>query len=178
MTHWKKLTNPDYLGAYALEPGKDIIATIASVKNEMVVGPDGKKEECSVMRFVEREIKPMILNVTNAKTIQKIYKTPYVESWVGKKVQIYVAEVKAFGEVVDALRIRPFIPKSDSHKCENCGAEIVSENGVTAAQTIKTTIAKYGKQLCFNCAVKAKEAAEQARKEGDVLSESNEDHNS
>ena len=24
-THWKKLNNPDFLGAYALEPGEDLI---------------------------------------------------------------------------------------------------------------------------------------------------------
>lgn len=24
LTHWKKLTNPDYLGAYALQPGEDL----------------------------------------------------------------------------------------------------------------------------------------------------------
>ena len=27
-THWKRLTNPDYLGAYALEDGKDMIGGV------------------------------------------------------------------------------------------------------------------------------------------------------
>ena len=36
----------------------------------MVTGPDGKKEECTVVHFAEKEIKPLILNTTNAKTIQ------------------------------------------------------------------------------------------------------------
>ena len=53
LTHWKKLMNPDYLGAYALEPGQDLIATIKSVGNEEVTGTDGKKEICSVIHFVE-----------------------------------------------------------------------------------------------------------------------------
>ena len=78
-THWKKLNNPDYLGAYALEPGQELVATIKVVRKEMVTGPDGKKEECTVVHFAEKEIKPLILNTTNAKTIQKIYKTPYIE---------------------------------------------------------------------------------------------------
>ena len=37
-THWKKLSNPDYLGAYALDPGKDLIVTIQSVGEERVTG--------------------------------------------------------------------------------------------------------------------------------------------
>ena len=42
-THWKKLHNPDFLGAYSLDPGKDLIATIKTVRNEQVIGSDGKK---------------------------------------------------------------------------------------------------------------------------------------
>ena len=33
-THWKKLTNPDYLGAYALEDGEDMIVTIKNVSTK------------------------------------------------------------------------------------------------------------------------------------------------
>lgn len=111
MTHWKQHMNPDYLGAYALEPGKDKILTIASVGKEMVSGPDGKKEELLVAHFKEDE-KPMILNATNCKTISKIHKTPYIEEWVGKKIQIFATPVKAFGEMVEALRVRPKAPES------------------------------------------------------------------
>ena len=85
-THWKKLINLDYLGAYSLDPGKDMILTIKGVRNEIVTGPDGKKEECMVMSFIEN-VKPMIVNSTNAKTIQKLYKTPYIEEWQGRKIQ-------------------------------------------------------------------------------------------
>lgn len=109
-THWKKLNNPDYLGAWALEPGQDMIVTIKVVRRETVTGADGKKEDCTILHFAERGVKPMILNVTNAKTIAKLYKTPYIEEWVGCKIQIYVEQVKAFGDVTDALRIRNKIP--------------------------------------------------------------------
>ena len=44
-THWKKLTNPDFLGAYALNPDEDMIVTIKSVSEESFVGNGGKKEE-------------------------------------------------------------------------------------------------------------------------------------
>ena len=110
-THWKKLQNPDYLGSYALQPGEEMVLTIKSVAKGSVVGADGKKSEEAIMHFKETGVKPMILNATNQKIIQKIYKTPYIEDWVDKKIQIYVAQVKAFGDIVDALRIRPFIPQ-------------------------------------------------------------------
>lgn len=149
MTHWKKLTNPDYMGAYSLEDGKDIILTVDKVNREMVTGPDGKKEECTVIHWREKE-KPMICNVTNARMIEKILKTPYIEEWSGKRLQICVKKVKAFGEVVDALRIRDFLPASIL--CESCGKEITAAHGMTPAELAEYTRGKYRKALCSDCA--------------------------
>lgn len=103
-THWKKLTNPNYLGSYSLEPGQDLTVEIIRVQKELVTGAGGEKEECIVATLNGQ--KPMILNKTNCKTIEKIYGTPYIEEWSGKKVTLYAEKVKAFGEVVEALRIR------------------------------------------------------------------------
>lgn len=156
-THWKKLTNPDYLGAYAIEDGIDIIATIKIVKSEVVTGPDGKKEECMVAHFKEN-IKPMILNATNAEAISKLYKTPYIEDWSNCRIQIGVEKVKAFGEIVEALRIRPKIPaspapKSDKPiKCVDCGNEIKPFNKMNAAQVAEYTQQNCGKVVCIECA--------------------------
>jgi len=139
-THWKKLTNPDYLGAYSIENGSDLIATIKSVALENVTGADGKKEQCTVIRFVE-DLKPFICNRTNAKTISKIYDTPYIEDWANKKIQLYATTVKAFGEQVEALRIRTFAPKSEEYKCECCG-KIISKSIFDGSKM------KYGKAIC------------------------------
>ena len=57
------------------------------------------------------EGKPMICNTTNAKAITKAHGTPYIEEWAGKSITIYVAKVKAFGDTVDALRVRPVAPR-------------------------------------------------------------------
>lgn len=111
LTHWKKLVNPDYLGSYALEPGKDMTLTIKSCGLEMITGSSGKKEEKMVMHFMEN-VKPMIVNRTNSKTITKLYKTPYIEQWSGKKIILYARQITAFGEEVDALRIRDYEPKA------------------------------------------------------------------
>lgn len=109
-THWKQLVNPDYLGAYSLSPGQELILTIKSVVREKVTGTGGKKQECTVIHFNEKQ-KPMILNRVNSKTITKVYGTPYIEEWVGKQIQVYADKVDAFGELVEALRIRSFVPQ-------------------------------------------------------------------
>lgn len=171
-THWKKLTNPDYLGAYALDPGKDMILTIKGVTLEKITGADGKKEECTVIRFVE-PVKPMICNNTNAKTIEKIYKTPFIEEWAGRKIQIYTAEVKAFGDVVDALRIRAYVPKlNESPKpiCADCGSEVKDHEGATAAQIANATYKKFGKVLCMAC-IESEKAKQKAAEIPDPLAE-------
>ena len=109
-THWKKLINPDYLGAYSLEPGQDMILTIKQVRKEVITGTGGKKEECIVCHWQENQ-KPMILNVTNCKTIAKLTKTPFIEKWAGTKVQIYSDMTKFGGEMVECLRIRSKAPE-------------------------------------------------------------------
>jgi hypothetical protein len=109
-THWKKLVNPDYIGAYALPKGEDLTLTIANVAREMVTGTGGKKEECTVIHWTEKNVKPFILNKTNAKTIQKIYGTPYIEEWEGKRITLYAASTRLAGEEVECLRIRPTAP--------------------------------------------------------------------
>lgn len=173
-THWKKLHNPDYLGAYALDPGKDLIVTIKSAGNEIVTGPDGKKEECMVMHFVE-QVKPMIVNSTNAKTIAKLFKTPYIEDWQGKKIQLFIDKVKAFGEVVEALRVRPKPPTEQAEPkttCDDCGGIIQGMANMTATQMATYTKSKYGKALCSNCAT-----SENQKLKGGTANENNENQN-
>lgn len=107
-THWKKLTNPDYIGAYDFQPGEERTLTIQSVLREMITGPDGKKDECTVVKFTDG--KPMICNNTNAKVITKVVGSPHIEDWIGQRITLIVQRVKAFGDVVDAIRIKPVKP--------------------------------------------------------------------
>lgn len=105
-THWKLLTNPDYIGAYWLPDGEDVTVTIDYVVREMITGTGGKKEECTVAHL-KNGVKPLILNVTNAKSIEKLYGTPYIEDWAGKQITLYASTAKLAGDVVACLRIRP-----------------------------------------------------------------------
>ena len=161
-THWKSMTNPNYLGVYSLPEGRDIILTIKSVGQELVMGADGSKEECVVMHFQE-PVKPFICNKTNLKQITKLLKTPYVEQWYGHKIQIGNEKVKAFGDVVDALRVRSKLPQVQTEtasRCESCGNEIKPEGTLTSAQVAAWRKKKYGKALCSSCAEAEAKAGE------------------
>jgi len=130
-THWKKLNNPDYIGAYELMGVCDELKVkIKDVKQMKVKGTDGKEELCTVA-FLDGQ-KPMILNSTNCKTITAIYQTPFIEEWKGKEIILFVAKIKAFGDVVDALRIKPIAP----------GKEILDSNHPKFADAKKAIQAK------------------------------------
>jgi hypothetical protein len=139
---------------------------------------DNKKEKCPIAYFVE-PVKPVVLNVTNCKVIAKIYKTPDVEKWMGKKIQLFATQVKAFGELVDAVRVRSYVPDESKQKnpsptkqseptqpapteptepvsiCADCNEPITAFGKMTAAQVADHTAGKYGRQLCADCATKA-----------------------
>lgn len=110
-THWKKLVNIDYIGAYSLEDGKDLTVQIQSVEVKRVKGEGGKEEDCTVASLQGQ--KPFIVNRTNAKTITKLYNSPYIEDWAGKKITLYATTTRVAGETVECLRIRPAIPKEE-----------------------------------------------------------------
>ena len=151
-THWKKWNNPDYLGSYAFQPGEEKTVTIKEVKREMVQNQSGK-EECTVAHFVE-DVKPLILNTTNCKTISKVWGSPYVEDWAGRKIALKVKKISAFGEMVDAVRVSNERPAEESIICEACGKVITSASGRSAKEIFTATKTKYGKALCIECARK------------------------
>lgn len=110
--HWKNLANYDYLGAYSLEGRtEDVVLTIKEIKRERVTSEGGKSEDCIVAHFEETnvdsvEVKPMVLNKTNCKTIEKIYKTGEIENWIGKRIKIFATTTKFARDIVPCLRIR------------------------------------------------------------------------
>lgn len=159
MTHWKKLMNPNFLGSYAFEPGEEKALTIQAVTQEEVTNPaePEKKERCIVAHFVQAE-KPLILNKTNCKAIEKLTGTPDIESWTGAGIILCVQRVPAFGELVEAVRVRPVKP----FLCADCGGVISGFGGKSHAEIREYTRKKYKRQLCAACAEKAAGAADQA----------------
>lgn len=162
-THYRKLINPDYLGAYAIEDGADLIVTIASIGQENVIGVGGKREVCPVMRFKE-DVKPMIVNSTNFKSLRKLFESPYVEDWYGKRIALYAdRNVRFGGEIVEGLRIRPQLPEEEAPACSECGQVIQDSGKFTARVIAKSSAAKYGRPLCMDCVARRKGAQDGGR---------------
>lgn len=139
-THFKKLRNPDYLGSWDLadENGnfKNRILTIKEVKKEMVHDGKGGKDDCVTVYF--NECKPMIMNSTNLKTINKSLGTPYIEDWIGKKIEVTVEKVKAFGEIHDALRVvKTSLELTPKHPKWNGAKKAIADKTVTIEQIKK-----------------------------------------
>lgn len=127
-THYKRLMNPDYIGAYALNEGEDLTVVIAHVAREIITGTGGKKEECTVAHLKNQ--KPFILNSTNQKSIAKLY-GPFIEDWAGKPITLFASTTKLAGDTVECLRIRPVVAKRQKQG--------ISDERLTAAlEKIKT----------------------------------------
>lgn len=164
--------NPNYLGAWDLDdcPNREIVLTIAKIVDELVTGAEGRSENNTVCYWTDNAFKPMILNVTNKKTICKLYKTKDTEKLKGKAVLIGIEKVKAFGDIYEALRIRPRVPAVQAKelpKCEVCGKDIVAFGKMNADQVAAYRKKKYSRALCNECAqalAEAEKAAAEAEK--------------
>lgn len=157
--------NPNYLGSWDLDdqPNREVTLVIEKIIDEEVV-TNGKSEKCTVLYWTDSNFKPMIANVTNKKTLCKLYKTKDTEKLKGKAVVIGIDRVKAFGDIHDALRIRARIPQPTNAvkpKCEQCGGDINASGKMTPEQVAAYTKKKYGQALCSTCATAKKKGAEQ-----------------
>lgn len=108
-THYKQLINPDYMGSYSLDNGNngynELAATLKHVKQEEVISPQGKKSTCLI--GITDQPKPFILNRSGQKVLVKLSKSRYIEDWKNLPITFWVeCNVKAYGEVVDGLRIK------------------------------------------------------------------------
>lgn len=153
LTHFMKMEDKRFLGSWDLCTGEDdggkpvyskVIGTIAGIKRQKVYEPNTNTEKTvTVCEF--KELKPMILNKTNLKAIEKALRTPFIEKWNGQRISIAVKKVKMRGEPVDALRIEDTAPKEEKeYFCAECGVKIT---GNIARRTYK----RFGEILCAEC---------------------------
>lgn len=162
--HWKVYRNPSYLGSFDFQPGERKTLTADYARQESVTGEDGKKQDCLVLHFMERDVLPLILNATNAKVLSSLAHSPYIEQWHGVRMTLATEKVKAFGEITDAVRIQKTAPAPSATapviKCTDCQHDIQPHGNMGADAISKATIAKYGTPLCWDCATKRKAAGE------------------
>lgn len=148
LTCWQSTRDVNFVGSYDLIVDvdsndkpiyRDRVVTIdyVNAKEEVLDAQTSKKVQKTVAHFKEKDVKPMILNTTNKKGIESATGTIFLERWKGKQILLTVEQVKAFGKVQPALRIKP-VPQ---RICDVCG-NIIDE------QTYQGSLAKYGKPLC------------------------------
>ena len=157
MTNWKTLAKPDcpYFGEQDFtSPDEVKTVTVASHNIEQVQNESGKSRK-GVLRFKEN-VKPLILNVTNSKTIAKLYGKD-ADGWIGKRIALYFDPNVRFGrELVGGVRVKAPEAQADGAalRCKACGKPIQPAGNMTAEQTASYTAKKYGRALCGACATK------------------------
>lgn len=125
MPHFKLLFQTEFLAAVELK-GRDVTLTIARVDMETLRregddDEDASSERRPVVHFEEMQRRPkkdrkrLVLNVTNAKTIAKLYGNA-TEDWTGKPITLYPTTCKAFGEVVECIRVRKQRPSAKTQR--------------------------------------------------------------
>ncbi len=178
-TSLKRYFDTDYIGAYSIDEGIEPILTIDSLWHGDLTLGGGRSEHHVLLKFKEahvhgvEEVKPLILNATNRKTLKKVYGDDSASALEGRKIQLFIdpkVRDPQDGGFTEGLRIRPFIPKTTvtTTKCTDCDKEIQAAGKLTAQQVAQYTYSKYGKSLCSDCATKVK-AAEDAQKIADPL---------
>lgn len=129
-THWRKILQTKHLSSADIDGSVDV-KIIKVTQKEVEDGQGGSKS----MPVAELEgMKPIALNVTNCKTLQKLSKSSEIEKWAGMTVTLVTSRVKAFGEVVDAIRIAPVLPspKQDNSSMIAAIESCKSEDGLRA----------------------------------------------
>lgn len=166
----------EYLGAEDIEPGTEPTLTISALYNGMITLARGK-ERHDVVAFKEEKIpgsinqvRPLVLNATNRKTLRKIYKNVTAENLVGKQITLFLepnVRDPSTGDKVDGIRIRPKVPSTQAKPvgpvpCADCGQSITAVGTYSAADIAQINEKRFGRKLCAAC---SKKLAEQAKQE-------------
>lgn len=170
-----KYVDSEYLGSGQLELDEDYVLTIDKLWQGRI-STGGKAEQQIVISFKEKtingvEVKPMILNATNRRTLKTLYGSDSAAALEGKQIIIYVetgVRDPRTGGTTEGLRIRarrPSPAKSQTYVCADCGNTISGIEGFSAAQIAATTERRYNVTLCAECSSKRKAAAEASNQE-------------
>lgn len=156
----------EYMGAEDIEPSTEPVLTIKALYNGMITLARGK-ERHDVIAFAEEsvpgsinQVRPLVVNSTNRKTLRKLYKATSAETLVGKKVQLYLqpgVRDPSTGDKVDGIRIRDRIPTGAKYEppvCVDCKKPITGLTGFSPEQIAATNTQRYGRCLCVECGKK------------------------
>lgn len=177
----------EYLGAEDIDDGVEPVLTIAALWNGMVTLQRGKENK-DVLSFVEErvpgimQVRPLIVNSTNRKTLRKLFGDAKASTLVGKKIQLYIdhkVRDPQDGGLTDGIRIRAFKPRVQQPApippCTDCGGEIAAAMGKSAQYMAQYTLKHYGTPLCAACAQKRRDQADAGKAQEDKMGAGQED---
>ena len=120
MPHWRDHLNSPLLGAYSLfddetEGWKEVDGTIIRCcKEEHILGASGKQMILVAYTSLSNR-KPMKINVTISKVIQRIAKSMNPDKWVNIPVTFYVdTNVKSKLGTSEAIRVKPRVQRQQA----------------------------------------------------------------
>lgn len=148
LTCWQSTRDTNFIGSCDLivsadENGKPIYQPktltidFVNAREKVLDCQTNKMTEKSVLHFKEKDVKPMILNTTNKRNIELATGTMFLEYWSGKTIMLVVEQIKAFGQVQPALRIK----SAPQYICGICGKTISKD-------IYNASISKYKIALC------------------------------
>jgi len=107
--HYRKAFNSPYLSS------ADIVEPTVLTIDKVELLPDRTKKTKDLFntaffqeKFIREgeELKPMILNATNSRTMKNLTGKPYLDDWAGTTITVYVdPKVSMMGSIVEGLRI-------------------------------------------------------------------------
>lgn len=150
---WEKILDPNFINAELIGPvGSERIVTIEDIDfRECFNSKTNAKEK--KQSLIMKECKPLPLNKTNTKTLIKLFGADKPEMCVGKKVVLYVANVKVGKVQTTGIRIKEY----SETLCEECGQPVKPAGNHSVDEMIEVSKRNTGRILCLACMKKAKE---------------------
>jgi len=138
-THWRKNLDPRYVS------GEDLKNSLHGLRPEMVVCVHEMKDAPTFDQSTQKEVtktslwlkdlsnnqviyKPVILNVSNAKTFAKEFNSDFIEDWYNKPIVLFAQPDKRFGFVA---RFKHYYPP----------AQVTDTNAISVIKS-STTLAE------------------------------------
>ena len=167
----------EYMGAEDIEPGTEPVLTIKALYNAKITLARGKEQHDVIVFYEEsvpgsiNQVRPLVVNSTNRKTLRKLYGGVSADSLIGKKIRIYLepnVRDPSTGDKVDGIRIRPKVPLAPREEpiiCEECGKPIQGVGNYKPEDVAQINKNRFGKVICAACSKKHAEQKEQANTE-------------
>jgi hypothetical protein len=90
-----------YLKASDLPEEGTVTFTIEKIEIEEI----GREKKHKPVIYFEEDNRAMVANKTNCNTIAKVTGSRTFDDWIGKKINLYRAEVDFQGEMVESIRV-------------------------------------------------------------------------